>query len=92
LWLGLFSLTLMAGLSLKLRITPIRLRRLAPILGASALLIAGTLAGCGGGSSSATTTVVTTTGNGTPAGTYAITFTATSPVGTDTRTVSLVVR
>jgi hypothetical protein len=92
LWLGLLSLTLMAGLSLKLRTTPIRLRRPAPILGASALLIAGILAGCGGGSSSGTTTVVTTTGNGTPAGTYAITFTATSPVGTATRTVNLVVR
>ena len=46
LWLGLLSLAALAGL--KAMAQPTSRRRLAPILGACALLISGILAGCGG--------------------------------------------
>jgi hypothetical protein len=90
LWLGLLSIAVMARLSFNVRTkTTTRLRRHA-ILGTCVLLIAAILAGCGGGGSPTATT--TTTVVGTPAGTYAITFTATSPVGSATRTMNLIVR
>jgi hypothetical protein len=87
LWLGLLSLAALAGL--KAMAQPTRRRRLAPILGACALLIAGILAGCGGGGGG---TTITNPVVGTPAGTYTITFTATSPNGTASRTMTLTVR
>jgi uncharacterized repeat protein (TIGR01451 family) len=87
---GLLSLAAMAAWSWKLRARPMRMRRLVPILGTCMLLIAGILAGCGGGGAS-TTTVINTT-QGTPAGTYAITFKATGPVASDSRTMNLVVQ
>jgi uncharacterized membrane protein len=55
------------------------------------LLIAGILAGCGGGGGGSTATVINTT-QGTPAGTYVITFKATSAVASDSRTMNLVVQ
>jgi hypothetical protein len=91
LWLGLLALTAIAGLGLKLRTNPTRRRRLAPIFGTCALLLAGILAGCGGGGPPPTITT-TTTVPGTPSGTFVITFTATSPNGTVSRTMNLVVR
>jgi hypothetical protein len=91
LWLGVLSLAAMARLSLKISTKPTRLRRLVPIFGTCIFLIAGILAGCGGGGGG-TTTTTTLTGLGTPAGTYAITFTATSPNGVATRTMNLIVR
>lgn len=90
--LGALLLAAMAVLSLSVRATPRRLRRLVPALGASTLLIAGILAGCGGGGGGSTTTTVINTTTGTPAGTYVITFTATSPNGSVNRTMNLTVR
>ncbi|HEY2116604.1 MAG TPA: hypothetical protein VGJ51_16020, partial [Candidatus Angelobacter sp.] len=89
--LGVFLFAAMALLSLYLRDRPGRLRRLAPALGACTLLIAGILAGCGGGGGGATTTTVINTSTGTPAGTYVLTFTATSPNGSVSRTMNLTV-
>jgi len=91
LWFLLGALLLVAMTVLSVKATPRRLRRLAPVLGACTLLIAGILAGCGGGGGSTTTTVINTT-TGTPAGTYVITFTATSPNGSVSRTMNLTVR
>ena len=86
--LGLLSLAAIAGLSLKALTPASRLRRLAPILGMCALLIAGILAGCGGGGTPQT---ITNPIVGTPAGTYILTFTATSANGTASRTMNLTV-
>lgn len=91
LWLGLFSLAAMASLSLLALGQPVRQRRLGLALGAGALLIAGLLSGCGGGGNPPPI-VTTTTTTGTPAGTYTITFTATSSVATTSRTMTLVVK
>lgn len=91
LWLGVLSLAAMARLSLKIRTKPTRRRRLVPIFGTCIFLIVSILAGCGGGGDG-TTTTTTLIGLGTPAGTYAITFTATSPNGSATRTMNLIVR
>jgi hypothetical protein len=88
---GLLLFAAMAVLSLGLRATPRRVRRLAPVLGGCTLLIAGILAGCGGGGGGTTTTAVTNTASGTPAGTYVLTFTATSPNGSVSRTMNLTV-
>jgi hypothetical protein len=88
--LGFLSLAAMAGLSLRLRPQTRRLRRLVPILAACAIFAAGIMAGCGGGGGGTTTISNTTTG--TPAGTYVITFTATSPNGSVNRTMNLTVR
>ncbi len=93
--LGMLSLAAMAGWTVKLCFASRRPRRLVPILapavGACALVLAAILAGCGGGGGGGTTTVVTTN-QGTPAGTYTITFTATGPVGSNSRTMTLVVQ
>jgi hypothetical protein len=92
LWPELLLLAAMAGWSLRFVATPGRRRKLVPILGACTLLLAGILAGCGGGGRSTTTTVVNTT-QGTPAGTYVVTFTATSTnAGTVNRTMNLIVQ
>jgi hypothetical protein len=86
--LGLLSLAAMAGFCLRVRTQPRRVRRLAPIFGTCTLLIAGVLAGCGGGSKPPT---VTNPIVGTPAGTYVVTFTATSSNGTASQTMKLIV-
>ena len=70
----LLMLTAMGASSLKLVAGPGRRRRFVPVLGGCTLLLAGILVGCGGGSSHAT--ILPT--SGTPAGTYTVTFTATS--------------
>ena len=90
-WLlmGLLSLAAMVGFGLSSS-QPRRLRKLAPVLGTCAFLVAGILAGCGGGGGAPQPIV--TPSNGTPAGTYAITFTATSPKGTASQTMNLVVQ
>jgi uncharacterized repeat protein (TIGR01451 family) len=88
---GLLSLATMAAWGWKLRARPTRLRKLVPVLGIGMLLIAGILAGCGGGGGGSTATVINTT-QGTPAGTYVITFKATSAVASDSRTMNLVVQ
>ena len=90
LWLGLLSFAAIVGLSLKIRTRTSRPRRLVPILGSCALLISAILVGCGGGGPPPVTTTITT-GGGTPAGTYTITFTATSPNGSVTRNMNLTV-
>lgn len=88
-WLpaGLLALMTATALWLALRARP-RVRRLAPVLGACAFLLAGILAGCGGGGGSTRPPVVI---QGTPAGLYSITVTATSPQGTATHNVQLTV-
>ncbi|HEX7287583.1 MAG TPA: hypothetical protein VF532_15450 [Candidatus Angelobacter sp.] len=92
LWPEMLLLAAIAGWSLRLVATPGRRRRLVPVLAACTLVIAGILAGCGGGGGSTTTTVVNTN-PGTPAGTYAITFTATSTnAGATSRTMTLIVQ
>ncbi len=90
LWLllGLLSSAAMAGFCLRARKQPRRVRRLAPIFGTCTLLLAGVLAGCGGGSKPPTVTNVIV---GTPAGTYVVTFTATSANGTASQTMNLTV-
>jgi hypothetical protein len=88
--LGLLSLVAVVALSFQLRVKPARRRRLVPVLGMVVLLVAAVLPGCGGGGGS--TTTATNTVAGTPAGAYAITFTATSPNGTASRTMNLIVR
>ncbi|MGB9121850.1 MAG: hypothetical protein WCE73_14605 [Candidatus Angelobacter sp.] len=90
LWLllGLLSSAAMAGFCLRARTQPRRVRRLAPIFGTCMLLLAGVLAGCGGGSKPPTVTNVIV---GTPAGTYVVTFTATSANGTASQTMNLTV-
>ena len=67
-------------------------RRLVPIFGACMVVIVTLFSGCGGGGGGSTTTTINNTTQGTPAGTYNITFTATSPVGSDTRAITLTVR
>lgn len=85
--LGLLSLMGTAALWLMLRTRP-RARRLAPVLGACAFVLAGILAGCGGGGGGSPQTI-TNPIVGTPAGTYAVTFKATSPNGSASNTVTL---
>lgn len=92
--LELLLLGTMAGCSLKLLATPGRRRRLVPALGVCTLLIAGILVGCGGGGGSTTTTVINKP-QGTPAGTYVLTFTATSSnsnIAPVNRTMNLIVQ
>jgi hypothetical protein len=90
LWLllGLLSSATMAGFCLRTRTQPRSVRRLAPIFGTCTLLLAGVLAGCGGGGKPPTVTNVIV---GTPAGTYVVTFTATSANGTASQTMNLTV-
>ena len=85
-FLALLSLAALACFSL--RTQPRVLRKLAPVLGAAVLII-GVLAGCGGGNSPPPPPPPVV---GTAAGTYTITFTATSPNGTASRNMSLIVR
>lgn len=85
--LGLLSLIALTALALMLRTRP-RIRRFAPVLGTCAVCVAGILAGCGGGGSPQT---ITNPIVGTPAGTYTLTFTATSANGSASKTVTLIV-
>ena len=87
--LGLLSLAAMAGLAVKLRNQTSRRTRLVPILVTCGLLIVGIFAGCGGGGS--TPPPPPPPIPGTPAGTFVVTFTATSPNGTASKTMNLVV-
>jgi hypothetical protein len=78
-WLpvGLVSIAALALLAALLRVGP-RARKLVPVFGTCALLLAGILAGCGGGGSPQT---ITNPLVGTPAGAYALAVTATSASG-----------
>jgi uncharacterized repeat protein (TIGR01451 family) len=64
-------------------------RKLVPVLGAATLVVASLLTACGGGGGS---TPIITQPQGTPAGTYTLTFTATSANGSVNRTMTLVVQ
>lgn len=88
-WLpvGLLALAAIAVLWLARGARP-RTRRLAPVLGTCALVLAGVVIGCGGGSTPQTTTNPIV---GTPQGTYILTFTATSANGTASKTMTLIV-
>jgi hypothetical protein len=90
LWLELLSLAAMAGLAVKLRNQTSRRTRLVPILVTCGLLIVGIFAGCGGGGSTPPPPPPPPV-QGTPAGTYVVTFTATSPNGTTNKTMNLTV-
>jgi len=88
-WLPAALLSLMAAVALGLMVrTRPRARKLAPVLGACAFVLAGILAGCGGGGNPQT---ITNPIVGTPAGTYTLTFTATSPNGSASKTMTLTV-
>jgi len=88
-WLpaGLLSLTAAAALLLMLRIRP-RTRKLVPVFGTCALLLAGILAGCGGGGSPQT---ITNQFVGTPAGTYGLAVTATSSNGATSKIMMVLI-
>ena len=90
LWLELLSLAAMAGLAVKLRNQTSRRPRLVPILVTSGLLIVGIFAGCGGGGSTPPPPPPPPV-HGTPAGTFVVTFTATSPNGTTSKAMNLTV-
>jgi len=85
--LGLLSLAAMAAFIFKVRSQP-SARRLVPVFGTCALLLIAVLAGCGGGGSHQT---ITNPIVGTPAGTFNLTFTATSANGTASKTMTLTV-
>ncbi|HEU4417052.1 MAG TPA: hypothetical protein VFT65_19850 [Candidatus Angelobacter sp.] len=84
---GLLFLAGLAALTLGVRAP--RRRQLVPALGMAGVLIVGILAGCGGGGSSTAANLLNT---GTPAGAYVITFTASGPGGTASKTVNLTVQ
>jgi uncharacterized repeat protein (TIGR01451 family) len=65
--------------------------RLKPALALSGLLLLAALSGCGGGGGGGSTTIVQNP-QGTPAGTYSVTVTATSPNGANSTAVTLVVK
>jgi uncharacterized repeat protein (TIGR01451 family) len=88
--LGLLSVVAMLALIFKLCVEPALRKRWVPVLGMFVLLATAVLSGCAGGGGS--TKTGTNTVAGTPAGTYAITFTATSPNGAVTRTMDLLVQ
>jgi uncharacterized repeat protein (TIGR01451 family) len=85
--LGLFCFAAMAALAWQLRCQP-RARKRVPIFGACALALMLAWAGCGGGGTPQT---ITNPVVGTPAGTYTLTFTATSPNGSANKTMTLTV-
>jgi hypothetical protein len=76
-----------AALLLMLRIRP-RTRKLVPVFGTCALLLAGVLAGCGGGGSPQT---ITNQFVGTPAGTYGLAVTATSSNGATSKIMMVLI-
>jgi hypothetical protein len=78
-------LTVFATFFLSLRGT--RVRKFVPALGIAGILVAITLSGCGGGNPPPPPLVT-----GTPAGAFAVTFTATGPGGTASKAVNLTVR
>jgi hypothetical protein len=90
LWLELLSLAAMAALAVKLHNQTSRRPRLVPILVTCGLLIVGIFAGCGGGGSTPPPPPPPPP-HGTPAGTFVVTFTATSPNGTTSKAMNLTV-
>ena len=84
--LGILCLVAMAGVAWKHYHQP-RTRRLAPIFATCALLLIAALVGCGGGGSPQVINPIV----GTPAGTYTLTFTATSASATVNKTMILTV-
>lgn len=81
-------LTALAGISLRHRLE--HGRRLKPAFALSGLLLLAALSGCGGGGSQGNSIVQNA--QGTPAGTYAVTVTGTCPNGSNSTTVTLIVR
>jgi hypothetical protein len=81
-------LTALAGASLRHRL--VRGRSLKPALPMSGLLLLAAISGCGGGGGGGGTIVQNA--QGTPAGTYSITVTATTPNGANSTTVTLIVK
>jgi uncharacterized repeat protein (TIGR01451 family) len=90
LWLPLLSVIAMAAWWVRTRRGAMPPRKLVPILGAATLVLASLLIGCGGGGGGGTTIV--TQPQGTPAGTYTLTFIAAGANGSVTRTMTLVVQ
>ncbi|HEY5026972.1 MAG TPA: hypothetical protein VIK39_01065 [Candidatus Angelobacter sp.] len=86
LFVVLLFLAAFATFFLSLRGT--RARKFVPTMGIAGILIVITLAGCGGGNPPPPPPLVT----GTPAGAFAVTFTATGPGGTASKAVNLTVR
>jgi uncharacterized repeat protein (TIGR01451 family) len=66
-------------------------RRFKPALALTGLLLLAVIAGCGGGGGGGSNTIITNP-QGTPAGTYTITAVATAPNGSNSATVTLVVK
>jgi hypothetical protein len=86
--LFLLLLIALAGASLRHRLVPGR--RLKPAFVFTGLLLLAALFGCGGGGGGSTTIVQNA--QGTPAGTYSITVTGTSPNGANSTHVTLIVK
>jgi uncharacterized repeat protein (TIGR01451 family) len=84
----LLLLIALAGASLRHRLVPGR--RLKPAFVFTGLLLLAALFGCGGGGGGSTTIVQNA--QGTPAGTYSITVTGTSPNGANSTHVTLIVK
>jgi uncharacterized repeat protein (TIGR01451 family) len=82
-------LSALAGASLWHRLVPGKSFK--PALALSGLLLLAALSGCGGGRGEAPPQIVQNA-QGTPAGTYSITVTGTSPNGTNSTTVTLIVK
>ena len=89
LWLMLLSVIALAAWWLRIQRAAVPPRKLVPILGAAVLVLAALLTACGGGGGG---TPIVTQPQGTPAGTYTLTFTATSANGSVNRTMTLVVQ
>jgi uncharacterized repeat protein (TIGR01451 family) len=81
-------LTALAALSLRHRLAPGR--RLKPAFALTGFLLLAALSGCGGGGSQGTP--IGQNLQGTPAGTYVVTVTGTCPNGSNSTTVTLIVK
>jgi hypothetical protein len=89
--LPLLFLLLSAAVAFTLRSRLAQARRLKPAFVLTGLLLLAALSGCGGGGGGGGT-VITTNPQGTPAGTYAIAVVATAPNGSNSTTVTMIVK